>query len=206
MKNKFSNAQIDIKALRAERIQNIDGTASNNYIVLLHYSAGYSADCFYSCEIYNADTAELKVTQSFTNYSEAYFGFKARYRDYNGDDYISLYGETRCNKQEALAEYINEFCETGRNITDFEADYKGSYQNAHEFVYKQINAAFEASQLIDLGVYLNDIDLEGIAARWFDKKSGIYSPIAIKKSYQNGFHVFAISPDPLVSGVTRKTR
>ena len=203
MKCKF-NGQIDIRAIRAERIQDADGTLSNKYLVLLHYSAENPAESFYSNEIYNADTAELKATQSFTSYSEAYFAFKARYRDYNGDDYVSLYGETRCNKQEALARYLDEFCETGRDITDFEADYKGSYKDAYDFVYNQINAAFEASQLIDLGVYLNDIDLQQIAARWFDSKLGKYSPIAIEKSYQNGFHVFAISPDPLVSGVTRK--
>lgn len=172
-------------ALRVEALENTD----NSFLVLSQSPNNQG----YLVRDYNANTHSYDNFDHYDNFGPAWYGFKVRSIEENGNNYRSIYGETRGNRSEALALFAENMCgDSGLELEDFDKLYKGSYRDAQTFIYKTLQASFESSDLPSLNVQLTDLNLALIESRWFDPITGIYTSIAVYKNYQNGFHVFAV--------------
>lgn len=192
-RKQYDNATFEPQTYALERLVDAEG---KEYWEYLKFSQGTNGD--YAVAILNAITGTTHSATFHNNYGAGSYQFKREIIKRNGgsDMYKTQFGETRENKQQALAIYFDRLCVNSRSIADFERYYLGTYPDLIQFAFNSLVSAFTASDLPSLKVSIKDLDLKAIADRWFDPVTGSLTVAKIERVYGSIYHVYQIPQNP----------
>lgn len=199
MTNKTMKANHDGKGNfepRTFALEQLIDTEGVPYFEYLKFSQSVNGD--YSVAVFNSITGTTHSASFHDNYGAGYYTFKHQIIKKNGgnDVYKSQFGETRENRQQALALYFDRLCINTRSLPDFERYYLGSYSDLSQFAFNSLLSAFTASDLPSLKVKFADLNFKAITDRWFDPVCGSLTAIEIERSYGSVYHVYQIPSNP----------